>query len=314
MTLDKTHRGVQQQAGAVDLDERRWRAAEHAYTEEPLNAVPHEQIRSSSKGRPWHGMSLWHQMAGSDDLYIPAAGKHCIIVRRGPSTGLMQRHGSTTHVSRWNTGDIVLLPERTPSFWRTELDRDNIHLDLSPLWIERVQQGEGRATALRSCFGARDPLLSQMVQMLMLSLDDNSSMQPRFAEGIATSVAVHLLEHYREPDPQAERIPLLSARQLKRVTDLVQSQMDEAVSLEAMAAEAGLSVFHFSRCFKATSGETPHQFVVNRRLDRAKSLLMESRQSVGEIATATGFSTASHFTQAFKRRWGSTPGQFRRDH
>lgn len=314
MTFDKTHRGVTLQAGTVDLDERRWRAAEHAFTEEPLNAVPVEQIRSSSKGRPWHGMSLWHQLAGSDDLYIPAAGKHCIIVRRGPSTGLMQRHGSTTHVSRWNTGDIVLLPERTPSFWRTELDRDNIHLDLSPLWLERVQEGEVRSTALRSCFGARDPLLSHMVQMLMLSLDDNSSMQPRFAEGIATSVAVHLLEHYREPDPQAERIPLLSARQLKRVTDLVQSQLDEAVPLEAMAAEAGLSAFHFSRCFKATCGETPHQFVMNRRLDHAKTLLTESHQSVSEIAAATGFSTASHFAQAFKRRWGATPGQFRRDY
>ncbi|PJI95841.1 AraC family transcriptional regulator [Acidovorax sp. 69] len=284
------------------------------YTEEPLDAVPSEQIRSSSKGRPWHGMSLWHQLAGNDDLYIPAAGKHCIIVRRGPSTGLMQRHGSATHVSQWNTGEIVLLPERTPSFWRTELDRDNIHLDLSPLWLERVQEGEGRAVALRSCFGAKDPLLSRMVHMLMLSLDDNSSMQPRFAEGIATSVAVHLLEHYRDSDPQTERIALLSARQLKRVEDLVESQMDEAVPLEAMAAQTGLSVFHFSRCFKATSGETPHQFVLNRRLDRAKTLLLDSQRSVAEVAAAIGFSTPSHFAQAFKRRWGATPGQFRRDH
>lgn len=314
MTFDKTHRGVHPQAGAVEVDERRWRAAEHTYTEEPLDAVPPEQIRSSSKGRPWHGMSLWHQLAGNDDLYIPAAGKHCIIVRRGPSTGLMQRHGSSTHVSRWNTGDIVLLPERTPSFWRTELDRDNIHLDLSPMWIDRVQEGEGRPTALRSCFGAKDTLLSQMVQMLMLSLDDNSSMQPQFAEGIATSVAVHLLEHYREPNPKTERIALLSARQLKRVTDLVESQLDEAVPLETMAAETGLSVFHFSRCFKATSGLTPHQFVLNRRLDRAKTLLIDSQKTVAEIAEAAGFATASHFVQAFKRRWGATPGQFRRDH
>lgn len=282
--------------------------------DEPLDAVPTEQVRCSSKGRPWHGMALWHQVAGNGDLYIPAAGKHCIIVRRGPSTGLMQRHGSASHISRWNTGDIVLLPERTPSFWRTELDRDNLHLDLSPQWLERVQEGDDRSVSLRSCFGAKDPLLFQMVQLLMTALDDNSSMHPRFAEGIATSVAVHLLEHYRESTPQSDRVALLSARQLRRLADLVDAQIGEGVSLDAMASEVGLSVFHFSRCFKATCGETPHQFALTRRLDRAKSLLVDSRHSVGEIALATGFSSPSHFSQAFRKQWGATPSRFRRDH
>jgi AraC family transcriptional regulator len=310
MTFDKL--GLCAGSQPVALDERRWRYAEHAYTDEPIDAVPAEQIRCSSKGRPWHGISVWHQIAGNDDLYIPASGKHCIIVRKGASTGLVQRHGAVTRVTRWNTGDIVLLPERTPSFWRTELPRDNLHLDLSTQWLERVEDAGPGAVALRSCFGVRDPVLQQMVQLLLLALDDNSSLQPSFADGIATSVAVHLLEHYRATGMSSPRVAPLSARELRRIADLVNAHLAQPLPIAALAAEVGLSVFHFSRCFKATCGVTPHQYVLSLRLDYARMLLLESKQPVRDIASAAGFRSFSHFSQAFRRHWGALPSQFRR--
>lgn len=299
---------------AMQVDSRRWRGAERAFMDEPLDAVPREQVQCSSAGLPWHGMSLWHQRADAQDLYIPPAGKHCIIVRRGPSTGLLQRHGNEMHDTRWHTGDMVLLPAHTPSFWRTELPRDNLHLDLSPQWLQKVSGDAGAPTALRSCFGKSDPLLTQLVQVLLLALNDNSGLQPAFADGIASTVAIHLLEHYRAPGSAPAPAAALSARQLRRVQALVRDNLDQPLTTALLAAEVELSVFHFSRCFKATCGLTPHQFVLQQRMLRARTLLRESGTAVGDIAVQLGFSSGSHFSQAFARHWGMTPLRFRMQH
>lgn len=298
----------------AQLDSRRWRGALREFIDEPLDAVPKEQIQCSSLGRPWHGLSLWHQRADAQDLYIPPAGKHCIIVRRGPDTGLLQRHGNETHDVRWKTGEVVLLPAHTPSFWRTELPRDNLHLDLSPHWLEKVSGQEGAALRLRSCFGKPDPVLTQLVQVLLLALDDHSGLQPAFAEGIAASVAIHLLEHYRIPGSAPQPAPGLTARQLRQLQAFVNDHLDQPLPIERLAAEVQLSAFHFARCFKATCGLTPHQFVLRQRLERARELLLHTRSPVGEIARQLGFASGSHFSQAFARHWGLTPLRLRRQH
>lgn len=298
-------------AESIDVDTRRWRQAEQGYVDEPLDAVPPEQILCSSKGLPWHGLSLWHQRADAEDLYIPAAGKHCIIVRHGQSTGLFQRHGNESQWRQWAPGEVVILPAHTPSFWRTEQERDNLHLDLSPQWLQRVHGDEAPHLALRSCFGTKDPVLQQLVQVLVLALHDNSALHAAFAEGLATSVAVHLLEHYRAPQSRSERSTPLSAWQLRHVEDFVKDNIGQPLTAATLAQEARLSVFHFSRCLKVSSGLTPHQFVLRIRMERARLWLSDTRRPVSEVARALGFASASYFSQAFAKHWGVTPLQMR---
>ena len=84
------------------------------------------------------------------------------------------------------------------------------------------------------------------------------------------------------------------------------------MSLEQMAAVAQLSPYHFARQFKAATGLPPHQYVIARRVERAKQLLQgDAELSLGQVANAAGFSDQSQFTQHFKRLVGVTPGQFR---
>ncbi|WP_418514821.1 helix-turn-helix domain-containing protein [Delftia sp. PS-11] len=298
----------------AQLDDRRWRSAERAFQDEPLEAVPPEQVQCSSQGLPWHGISVWHQRTDAQDLYIPPAGKHCVIVRRGPTTGLIQKHGGEMHSSRWKTGEALLLPAHTPSFWRTELPRDNLHLDISPQWLQKVSGQENSTIALRSSFGRHDPLLFQLVQVLLQALDNNSALNPAFADGIATSVAIHLLEHYRAPSNGTVNTALLSAKQLKRVQSLVLENMEQPLSIAVLAAEARLSAYHFARSFKATCGLTPHQFVLQQRMKRARKLLLESSDSIAEIAMRVGFGSAPHFSQTFGKYWGITPSKLRQQH
>ena len=93
--------------------------------------------------------------------------------------------------------------------------------------------------------------------------------------------------------------------------EYIEEQLDAGPSLEQMAAAAHLSVYHFARQFKAATGLPPHQYVILRRVERAKQLLQAGTDvSLAEVAACAGFSDQSQFCHHFKRLVGVTPGQF----
>lgn len=103
----------------------------------------------------------------------------------------------------------------------------------------------------------------------------------------------------------------LSAMQLRRVLLFVEQNLDDDLSLATLAAVAGLSASHFARRFKAALGEAPHRYVLARRVNGAKRLLLESDLPLAEIAAETGFSSQAHLTGIFGRTVGMTPGAYR---
>jgi AraC-like DNA-binding protein len=99
---------------------------------------------------------------------------------------------------------------------------------------------------------------------------------------------------------------------LRRIRDYVDSHLDQNIELESLAATAELSVYHFARTFKQSEGTTPHAFVLERRLARARELLARTDLSLSEVAFAVGFADQSHFTRRFRQMVGVSPGQFRK--
>jgi len=134
-----------------------------------------------------------------------------------------------------------------------------------------------------------------------------------YAESTAQILAVHLLRNYSnarpEPTPTTDRSRFED--RLFEVLDYVNGNLAEEISLDDMAERSGMSAYHFARRFKAAMGRSPYRYVLERRIDLARSLLLESDHPLGEIALATGFSSQSHFTTTFRRMTGRTPGQFR---
>jgi AraC family transcriptional regulator len=92
---------------------------------------------------------------------------------------------------------------------------------------------------------------------------------------------------------------------------MVEARLDTTLTLDALAAEARLSPFHFARAFKETTGLTPHGFVTVRRMDRARRLLHTSTNPVDEVARMVGFSNISHFRRLFRRHHGMAPSVLR---
>jgi AraC-like DNA-binding protein len=104
----------------------------------------------------------------------------------------------------------------------------------------------------------------------------------------------------------------LPPRPLRRVRDYVESHLQGNLSLKTLAATSGLSMYHFLREFKQSQGVTPHHYLLQRRIERARELLTRTDLSVSEIAFACGFSDQSHFGRRFRELVGVPPSAFRR--
>jgi AraC family transcriptional regulator len=95
------------------------------------------------------------------------------------------------------------------------------------------------------------------------------------------------------------------------MTDFIDQNLSESITLEDLAALAGLSSYHFSRKFKADLGIAPHAYVLSRRINRAKCLLNSSRLPLKLVAAECGFTDQSHLSRVFRRFLGVTPNNFR---
>jgi AraC family transcriptional regulator len=133
------------------------------------------------------------------------------------------------------------------------------------------------------------------------------------AESLANVLAVHLIRHVLAPrSPARGRDGTLPRGRLRAVVEYIEEHLDAGPSLDQLAAVARLSAYHFARQFKVATGLPPHQYVILRRVERAKELLQTTTElSLAEVAVQAGFSDQSQFSHHFKRLVGVTPGRFR---
>ena len=134
-----------------------------------------------------------------------------------------------------------------------------------------------------------------------------------YAEALTVGLVLHLLANHAVAKP---KVPApagkLNAYQLRAVVGCIESQLEEDVSLIALAQRAHVSPFHFARLFRATVGLPPHQFVMRLRIERALHLMRSGSMPLAEVALACGFHDQPHFTRAFHRAVRMTPAMYLR--
>ena len=135
-----------------------------------------------------------------------------------------------------------------------------------------------------------------------------------FLDSVEQAMAVALVSGHtvRQRPVRISRGGLGSAR-LRRIEELVHARIEGELSLDEMAQSVGLSTAHFARMFRKSSGETPHQFVLRRRIERAKAMLRGPDARVLDVALASGFKTQQHFAQVFRDARGISPTEYRQD-
>jgi AraC-like DNA-binding protein len=182
--------------------------------------------------------------------------------------------------------------------------------------IDAIADGEDvrRIDTLRADAKAgRDDAVVRHLAMALLPAFENPAQADRlFVDHVTSALAIHAARTYGEMRRPAPIRGGLAPWQDRRAKELLNERLDGTVVLAEIAEECGLSPSHFARSFRKSTGMPPHRWLMQRRLERAKSLLLASTLSLSEIGLACGFADQSHFTTAFTKAVGASPGAWRR--
>jgi AraC family transcriptional regulator len=249
------------------------------------------------------------------ELSLPANTNHTLILFAHPAEELELRYEGVKRQTPPPAGSISLVPAGCPTRWRFSGHKESLHIDLEPGLVGRVAESFDLDPA-RLTVPPLDGLDLPHLRTAMLAVDAEltaGGIGGRLvAESLANVMAVQLLRHFA---PASVTTPppggVLPREKLRAVVDYIHAHLGAEVSLDELAAVAHLSPYHFARLFKNSTGLPPHQYVIARRVERAKELLRgRVRPALAEVAAEVGFADQSHFTRHFRRLVGVTPKRF----
>jgi AraC family transcriptional regulator len=206
-------------------------------------------------------------------------------------------------------GSAWVCPAGEPFTHRVGTPNAYALLAVDPARLDRLVHPSGGRVALRRTYDVRVPQLDHLVRALVVEADRGGPGGPPFVDALTTAIGLQLarVAGAGAPPPAAARGGLAPAAR-RRVLALMDASVETGVSIETLAREAGLSPAHFARAFTRSVGRPPHQHLLALRLERARRLLAAADARLSDVALRTGFADQSHFTRAFRRAFGVTPG------
>ncbi|WP_170958851.1 AraC family transcriptional regulator [Magnetospirillum sp. 15-1] len=174
---------------------------------------------------------------------------------------------------------------------------------------------DGRLPNLRAQAAIQDRAAREIIATLRNGLNDITSCSGLLLDHAGAMLALHLFRRYSDGRPiRSWMNGGLGASRRRRIMDYIDDHLEDELSLADLATQAGLSPHHFGKAFKASFGQPPWRYVNERRILRAKEMLLNGGRSITEIALSLGFASHSHFTDAFRKTTGTTPSRFRQDY
>jgi AraC family transcriptional regulator len=161
--------------------------------------------------------------------------------------------------------------------------------------------------------GVDDVMISSLRSTMLLALANPEQVSQLFVDHVMLAVGMHVAQTYGGMRPLSPRLRGgLAPWQVRRAKEILSEHLDGSIPLQEVARECHLSMSHFSRQFRRTTGLPPHKWLLTRRIEVAKEKLDDRRLSLSDVAAACGFADQSHLTRVFTRMVGATPGAWRR--
>jgi AraC family transcriptional regulator len=216
---------------------------------------------------------------------------------------------------RRQLGDIAIIPAGVSHRcnWNTTVQFGILAIE--PTLLQQIGQdwvNPDRIELKPQFMSEQDPLIQSIFTTLSAELETSGIGSSLLVDSLKTTLAIHLLRNYCTTLPRLSiYADGLSAAKLALVKDYIHNHIDRDLKLTELSAIVQISSYHFLRLFKKSLGITPHQYILQKRIDRAKYLLKSSSLDISEIALRVGFCDSSHLTRCFKSILGKTPNQWR---
>jgi len=262
------------------------------------------------------GVAIETYRGAPGNCFNATSDKHFLTMCSNHSSRFEITHGANRRVSYTKRpGSLSLVPAGVCPVMRAETDFDLVMCALDSELVSALDSElEGRPEGeLRLRVNFLDPAAQQLMTLLLADANEGFSTERLYTEYLAQALAVRMLYQGRQTSPETNNrgSSALPRHVLRRIIERMRCFSCD-LSLQALANESGYSRVHFVRMFRAATGYSPHNYLLNLKLERARELLRNPSISLIDIALDCGFSSHSHMSRLFHKIVGVTPSAYRR--
>ncbi|WP_051469971.1 helix-turn-helix transcriptional regulator [Fischerella sp. PCC 9605] len=210
-------------------------------------------------------------------------------------------------------GHVCIIPANLPHETSVEKQMEMVVINLEPTFICSVaSELNKKSFEIVEHWAARDPLIQQLGLALrsefIVGLPQSS-----YVESVGNILVTHLLRHYcankQSPDEPTFTLP---EHKLRQAIAYINGNLEQNITLAQLASFVEMSQYRFARAFKQSTGISPHQYILECKVEQAKTLLKHTQMSIVEISYSLGFASQSHFTSTFRRFTAITPKEYKK--
>jgi len=275
--------------------------------------VPFLPLLSSASQR-WEGFLLERHRTHGFEVPNHSHSSILLSMQLNASLRLKWRSESGGKCEVADAGSLALHGTSACNGSTLEGAYDRVLFDLEHVHLEHLTEGKfpGATIEIAERWAFKDQRLEHLLKTLYAELREGAPAGRLFGEQVGNAVAMLLAKQYSVLRPSVYgaggKIP---ASRLKKVFDYVEAYLHQDIRLSDLATEAGMSPYYFAHLFKNSTGLSPHQYVIQRRIDRGKEMLGNSQMSIFEIGVRVGFVDPKNFRRLFRRETGLSPHEYR---
>jgi AraC family transcriptional regulator len=275
-----------------------------------------ELRRRSTTELGWNGVAVERRAAAPSEKPEVVVDQHFLVLWETVAEGEMaSRNGQYQPYKKYPNTISTLVPGLFPAV-RNLSPHIAVVCAISPTYLKGIesQLDQRPLGSLHELRGQNDIALRDLVRLLVTEADEGGPSGRLYAESLFTALATRVLylgRSIKEPEPG--KVSALPRHLLRKVVSRMEASLHADLALKTLAAETGYSQSQFLRMFRTATGQTPHRYLLDMRLDRVKELLARRTMSLIDIAAHCGFSSQSHLSTAFRSRFGLAPSRYARD-